>query len=176
MADIPVLETPRLRLRAHALKDFPGCAAMWADPAVTRHIGGQPSTEPQTWARMTSYRGHWELMGFGYWALEEKETGLYVGELGFADFKRDLEPSIKGIPEAGWALVSSRHGRGYATEALRAIVSWADRHLAAARTVCIIGPAHSASIRVADKCGYRRLQDARYRGEPTILFGRDREK
>jgi len=173
MQNIPVLETKRLRLRAHRLEDFGGCAAMWADPIVTRHIGGKPSSEAETWKRMTGYLGHWSLMGFGYWAVEEKESGRYVGELGFADFKRDFEPSIKGIPELGWALVSSKHGQGFATEALGAAVAWGDARFGAARTVCIIDPGNLASIRVAQKCGYRELQRALYKGEPTIIFARD---
>ncbi|GAC1543646.1 MAG: GNAT family N-acetyltransferase [Polyangiales bacterium] len=168
----PQLETARLRLRGHQLADFAACAAMWADPAVTRFIGGKPSTSQQSWARLCTYVGHWALMGFGYWALVEKSSGAYVGELGFADFKRALEPSIAGIPEAGWALTSRVHGQGYATEALRAVVAWGDAHFAA-RTVCIVSPANVASIRVAEKCGYREQQRTTYADEPTILFARE---
>ena len=81
---------------------------------------------------MLSYLGHWSLMSFGYWALEEKETGRFIGELGFADFKRDIEPSLKGIPELGWALASPAHGKGYATEALRVVGAWGDARFGAA--------------------------------------------
>jgi RimJ/RimL family protein N-acetyltransferase len=173
MPEIPTLETKRLMLRPHKLEDFTACAAMWAEPVVTRYIGGKPSSEQQTWARMTSYLGHWALMGFGYWAVQEKETGSYIGELGFADFKRELEPSIAGIPELGWALASAKHGKGYATEALRAALSWGDARFGRSRTVCIINPENAASIRVAQKCGYRELQKALHKGEPTILFSRE---
>jgi RimJ/RimL family protein N-acetyltransferase len=173
MPNIPTIETPRLKLRAHKLEDFVDCAAMWADPVVTRHIGGKPSSEQQTWARMSSYLGHWSLMNFGYWAIEEKETSRFIGELGFADFKRDIEPSIKGVPELGWALASPKHGKGYATEALRAVVDWGDARFGSARTVCLIDPENLASIRVAQKCGYQRLRTAIYKGAPTIMFTRE---
>jgi RimJ/RimL family protein N-acetyltransferase len=173
MTAIPPIETKRLRLRAHTLEDFPACAAMWSDPIVTRYIGGMPSTEQQVWARVTGYLGHWSLKGFGYWALEERESGRYVGEIGFADFKRELEPSIKGIPEAGWALAPGAHGKGYATEALLAAVSWGDARFGAARTVCLIDPSNLASIRVAEKCGYRWTQRALYKGETTGLYSRE---
>lgn len=172
MHDIPVLETERLRLRSHALADFPDCAAMWSDPVVTRYIGGAPSSEQKTWLRLLGYRGHWSLLGFGYWAVEEKRSGRFIGELGFADFKRGLEPSIDGSPELGWALAPAAHGKGYATEGLRAATAWGDRRFGAARTVCLIDPDNLASIHVARKCGYRELRRASYKDEPTIVFER----
>ncbi|MBZ5526026.1 MAG: GNAT family N-acetyltransferase [Acidobacteriia bacterium] len=172
--EIPILETERLKLRGHRLHDFTHCAAMWADPGVTRHIGGKPLTEEESWTKFLRYAGHWSLLGFGYWLVEEKETGNFLGEIGFADYKRDLQPSLKGIPEIGWVLASQSHGRGYATEAVRAAVAWGDAHLPSARTACIIDPENLPSIRVAVKCGYRELQLATYKGQPTMMFVRDR--
>jgi RimJ/RimL family protein N-acetyltransferase len=170
--EIPVIETNRLILRGHRLDDFSDCVAMWSDPIVTRFIGGKPFSEEETWARLLRYAGHWSMMDFGYWAIEEKDTHSFVGELGFADFKRDIEPSIKGMPELGWALISRVHGKGYATEAVRAVVAWGEQHFGSARTVCIIRPENVASIRVAEKCGYRELQRTAYKGHATIIFAR----
>src|ERR1035441_9914447 len=96
---IPVIETERLRMRGHRLDDFADCAAMWADPVVTRHVGGKPFSEEEVWDRLLGDAGHWSLVGFGYWVLEERATSDFVGELGFADYKRDIVPSIKGMPE-----------------------------------------------------------------------------
>ena len=169
---LPVLETERLKLRGHRLEDFECSAAMWADPGVTRYIGGKPLTEEESWARLLRYAGHWALMGFGYWAAEEKSTGNFVGEVGFADNKRDLTPSLKGVPEIGWVLASSAHGRGYATEAVRTAVEWGDRNFQTDRTACIIAPDNLASIRVAEKCGYRKSQVATYKGHSTLMFVR----
>jgi RimJ/RimL family protein N-acetyltransferase len=168
--EVPVIETTRLILRGHRLGDFPDCAAMWADPIVTRHIGGKPFSEEETWARFLRYVGHWSVLGFGYWAIEEKDTASFVGELGFADFKRDIVPSIKGTPELGWALASRAHGKGYATEAVRAAVVWGKTHFGAARTCCIIHPENLASIRVAEKCGYQEFQRTTYKSHATIMF------
>ena len=64
---VPVIETARLKLRGHRLDDFTPCAAMWADPVVTRHIGGRPLSEEESWTRLLRYVGHWALLGFGYW-------------------------------------------------------------------------------------------------------------
>ena len=170
--EVPVIETERLTLCGHRLDDFVDCAAMWADPVVTRHIGGKPFSEEEVWTRLLRYVGHWSLMGFGYWVIEERETGDFVGELGFADYKRDIVPSIKGVPELGWALVSRAHGKGYATEAVRAAVAWGEGHFGPARTVCIMHPENLASIRVAQKCGYQEYQRTIYKGHPTIIFDR----
>jgi RimJ/RimL family protein N-acetyltransferase len=171
-AQIPVLETARLRLRAHRLDDFDASFAMWSDPAVTRYIGGKPSTEQQTWSRLLGYAGHWSLMGFGYWVLEEKSTGRFGGELGFANFRRDIAASMRDVPELGWALASPFHGMGYATEAVRAAVAWGDAHLESARTVCLIDPENLASIRVAQKCGYDVFEHAVFNERPTLFLAR----
>jgi RimJ/RimL family protein N-acetyltransferase len=119
-----------------------------------------------------NYVGHWSLLGFGYWLIEEKETGNFVGELGFADFKRGVEASIEGVPEAGWVLCPSAHGKGYATEALQAAHAWGDAHLPSLRTVCLIDPENAASLRVAEKYGYREIQRTTYLDSPTIIFER----
>lgn len=172
MSLAPTIETPRLRLRSHRLDDFDDCVAMWSDEAITRHTIGSPSPPQRTWTRILAYLGHWSLMGFGYWAVEEKATGRYAGELGFADFKRGLDPSIDGVPELGWALARHAHGKGLATEALTAVVGWADGTLAAARTVCIIRPDNVASLRVAAKIGYVEYARATKDGEVDILLAR----
>jgi RimJ/RimL family protein N-acetyltransferase len=171
--EVPVIETERLRLRGHRVTDFAHCAAMWAEPVVVRHTVGKPLTEEESWRRLLSYVGHWGLMGFGYWVAEEKSTGNFVGEVGFADYQRNIEPSLKGVPEIGWVLASWAHGRGYATEAVRAAVAWGDEHLQSSRTACIIAPENVASLRVAAKCGYRELTSTTYKGHPTVMFVRD---
>jgi RimJ/RimL family protein N-acetyltransferase len=104
---------------------------------------------------------------------EEKATGTFVGEIGFADYKRELEPSLKGIPEIGWVLASQAHGKGYATEAARAVIKWGEAHFGAVRTACIIAPEHRASIQVASKCGYRNPIPSMYKGHSVLIFYRE---
>jgi len=168
---IPILETERLRLRGHRLDDLEACVALWGDPLVTRYIGGKPSTRELTWARLLRYAGHWSMLGFGYWVVEGKSTGDVIGEVGFADFKREFEPALD-VPEIGWVLAPPMHGKGYGTEAVRAALAWGDRHLDSPRTVCLIAPENAPSIRVAEKCGYREILRTTYKDEPTLLFER----
>jgi RimJ/RimL family protein N-acetyltransferase len=171
---VPVIETERLRLRGHGYDDLAQCLAMWSDPNVTRFIGGKPSTEQQTWLRLLAYIGHWSLLGFGYWVVEERDSHTFVGEIGFADFKRDITRSMKDSPELGFALASSYHGKGYATEAVRAAVSWGDVHLPCEKTVCLISSQNLASLRVAEKCGYKVFEQTAFNGEPAQFLSRAR--
>ena len=166
----PILETERLTLRGHRVTDLPDCYAMWSDPAVTRFIG-TPSTEQRTWFRLLNYAGHWTLMDFGYWVVEEKASRRFVGEVGFADFKRGLGPETNDVPELGWSLAKPFHGKGYATEAVRAAVAWGAERLRS-RTVCLIDPENVASVRVAEKCGFTAVKRISIDEHPTLLFER----
>lgn len=128
---------------------------MWGDPIVVRFIGGKPSTPQQTWSRLLNYMGHWQAMGYGYWAIQEKSTGNFIGEIGFADFKREIDPRMQNVPELGFALAAGAHGKGYGTEAVRAVLQWGDKHLPSKRTVCLVSDENAASLRIVEKCGYR---------------------
>jgi|SRR5690242_3567785 len=187
---VPVIETQRLRLRGPRPEDLPDSAALWSDPQVTRFTSGRPLSEEDVWGRLLRYVGHWAWLGFGYWVVEEKETERFAGEVGFSDWKREMKPSLQGLPELGWVLASRVHGQGYATEAAQATIHWAHSHfrertsslgnagvesdiapeLRSARMTCIIHPENVRSIRVAGKCGFKELLRTSYRGEPTIVF------
>jgi RimJ/RimL family protein N-acetyltransferase len=145
---------------------------MWADPAVVRYVGGKPSTREEAWSRLLRYAGHWSLLGFGYWVVRETATGRFVGDVGLADFQREVEPSLNGAPESGWVLAQWAHGKGFATEAVRAVLAWAGENLGAPRTVCMIDPGNAASMHVAEKCGYREWKRTTYKGADVVLFER----
>jgi len=168
----PLIETERLRLRGHRSDDFAACAAMWSDPVVNRYTTGKPLSPEEAWAKTLRNAGLWPVVGYGYWAIEEQATGEFVGEAGFADFKRDIQPSIAGLPELGYVFCSRVHGKGYATEAVRAAIDWVDRNLGAKRTVCLIHDGNAASIRLAEKCGYGEYHRTQYKGHDVIMFER----
>jgi RimJ/RimL family protein N-acetyltransferase len=170
---VPVIETARLRLRGHRDEDLTECVAMWSDPQVTKFISGRASTEQQTWTRLLSYLGHWALMGFGYWVVEEKSSDDFVGEVGFANFKRAAPSSIKDEPELGFALASRFHGKGYATEAVSAALGWADAYVPHPRTICLVDPRNLASLSVATKCGYDVVERSVYNEQPVLVLSRN---
>jgi RimJ/RimL family protein N-acetyltransferase len=170
--EAPTLETTRLRLRGHRIDDFSASAAMWAEPVVVRYIGGRPLSQEEAWTRLLRYVGHWSWMGFGYWAVEEKATGKFIGEVGFADLRREIQPSIQGLPELGWVLAGRAHGKGYATEAVGAAIAWGNAHLVSERTVCLIHPWNLGSLRVAEKSGFQESLRTTYKAQPTILLTR----
>ena len=169
---IPTLTTARLTLRAPRADDFDASFAMWRDPAVVRFIGGRAFSREEAWGRILRYVGHWAVLGYGLWAVEDR-AGRYVGEVGFGDFHRELEPGFGYTPEAGWVLAPWAHGQGLGREAVLAAVAWADRHLGE-RTVCMIDPANAPSLAVAARAGYVETGRAAYKGEPTVLLERRR--
>jgi RimJ/RimL family protein N-acetyltransferase len=105
-------------------------------------------------------------------AVEEKESGRFIGEAGLADFKRELGLRFDHLPEASWTIAPSVQGRGYATEAASAAIAWLEAKLRAKRSFCLIHTANAASLRVAEKLGYRAFRGLDYRGYPALLHER----
>ncbi len=172
MIQVPELKTQRLVLRAHRpAEDFEKLAAMWGNPDVVRYVGGKVLSREDVFSKMLRSIGHWQVRGYGYWVVCTLD-GSFVGEVGFADMLRDIEPQIDGVPEAGWVLVPPAHGRGYATEAVTAAQQWLDSTLNPSRTVCLIDLGNDASVKVAKKCGFREWCLGRYHGAPVNLFER----
>jgi RimJ/RimL family protein N-acetyltransferase len=170
MMSAPILQTDRLILRSHAVVDFDAVLALWSDPIVTAHITKRASTPEEAWSRLLRYRGHWALLNFGYWAVIDRATGRLIGEMGLADYHRDLDPPLGDTPELGWVLAPAYHGKGYALEALKAILAWSAQHLPGPEICCIIDPDNLASIRLAGRLGFWRAIGLLYRGEPTDLY------
>lgn len=170
---VPVLETPRLCLRGHRADDYATLAMLWADPVVMRYMGGQPLTAQEVWLRLLRYPGLWCLLGYGFWAIEETASGRLIGDIGYMDVKRAMEPPLDGMPELGWMLASDAQGKGYAGEALQAVLAWGRAHFGPHRAGCIIDPDNTASIRLATKAGFRFAHAAIYLGGVTSVFVRD---
>jgi RimJ/RimL family protein N-acetyltransferase len=170
--EVPTLETDRLVLRGHRPDDLDDCAAMWGDPMVTRFIGGRPFSREEVWMKLLRNVGHWSLFGFGLLVVREKASGAFVGEVGMAEFKRDIEPSFVGTPEIGWVLAPHAHKRGFATEAVRCVLAWFAAEFDSMRTVCLIDEGNASSMRVAAKCGYRERTRTMFKGQPVVILER----
>lgn len=166
------LLTERLVLRPPCDFDFDDYAAMSADPETFRFSERGPMSGDEAWTRLLRHAGHWALMGYGLFIVEEKRSGRFVGEAGFGDFRRDLGDWFDALPEASWTIVPSAQGRGYATEAAGAALAWIEQRLGARRTVCLIHGGNGASLRVAAKLGYAAFAQTVYRGYPALLHER----
>jgi RimJ/RimL family protein N-acetyltransferase len=169
---IPRIETPRLVLRAHAPSDFAAYAQIWREEATTRFIGGKPLTEEESWAKFLRMVGQWHVMGFGFWAVEEKSSGRFIGDVGYVEGMRDIVPSLKGVPEIGWGLAPTAHGKGYAFEAAQAALKWGETHFGGAPIRCIISPQNAPSLKLAEKLGFKEIVRTTYTGDDIVMLER----
>ena len=172
MQTVTTIETERLVLRPYRRDDFNTYSALFANPEVTRFIGGVPFSREQAWTRFLRQVGMWHYFGFGFFALQERETGQFIGEAGFHDLHRVISPSLEGTMETGWALSPLSHGRGLATEAVSAALAWGDQHFPSLKKTCIIDIANLASLRVAAKLQFKETRRTVYHGAQVILMER----
>ena len=154
MAEAPILRTQRLVLRAHRLEDFAAMAAMYSEPDTVRFIGaGESLSQEVVWSRLQRAVGAWLMLGYGFLVIEHAASGQVIGEAGFLE--RFAPARERRTPEAGWALVTSALGQGYAGEAMAAILAWGDERFE--RTTCVISRENARSIALGLRLGYREV-------------------
>lgn len=166
----PQLETERLILKPFTPDDFAALKTCWADPEMLKLNGGEHPTSEAIWTRLLRYIGHWQVLGYGYWAVFEKATNRYVGSFGFQDAHRDITPALP-YPEAGWTLIAEARSKGYATEGVAAILQWADRTFTSP-VCCIIDEENQRSRFLAERFGFRFQHYVSYRGKEVCLLVR----
>jgi RimJ/RimL family protein N-acetyltransferase len=168
--EIPTLDTERLRLRAFRRGDIEDYAAMNADPEVLRYLGGgEPAWDRgRSWRHMAFLMGHWQLGGTGMWVAEHRETGAFVGSVGFA--APDGWPGF----ELAWILARRWWGQGLATEAASQALAYAFNVLEKDRVISLIHPENRASIRVAERIGERLEDRIHHVGRERLRYGLDR--
>ncbi|MDE1992721.1 MAG: GNAT family N-acetyltransferase [Rhizobiaceae bacterium] len=172
MTYIPTLHTERLILRQHRLEEFEEYALFWKQEELSRYIGGEPSSREVSWSRILRYAGMWHYLGFGFFAIEERETGRFVGEAGFLDLHREMNPSTEGTLETGWGITPALQGKGYATEAVSAAIAWARKRFPGRRMTCIIDTENAPSLRVAEKVGFQRIGEVFYKNSNNVMLER----
>ncbi|MEU9375927.1 GNAT family N-acetyltransferase [Streptomyces sp. NPDC048255] len=112
------LHTDRLVLRPWRDADLEPWAAMNADPEVRQHLGDLLTRE-QSEASMVRFRAAFDRRGYGWWAVEVRATGEFIGFAGMDDVDDGMP--FTGV-EIGWRLARAAWGQGYATEAARAVL------------------------------------------------------
>lgn len=164
------IATPRLLLRQFRAGDHAAYAATCADPEVMRYIGtGGPISSDDTWRSIAGMLGHWQLLGYGIWAIELSETGDLIGRAGFID-----PPGWPGF-EIGWLLAREHWGRGYAREAAEAALVEAFGPMGRSEAISLIRPDNLRSIRLAEALGARPAQRIDFMGAETLVFRHHRK-
>lgn len=155
----------RLLLRQFRAADIDVYAAMLADPEVLRFLGGAEAVpRDEAWRHLAMLTGHWQLRGFGHWAVEVKETRRFVGRVGlwFPEGWPDYE--------VGWVIDRAAWGHGYATEAARPALHHAVHTLGIRHVISLIEVGNERSVRVAEKLGGRIEKRELFRGSDTLFY------
>ncbi|PRX92136.1 GNAT family N-acetyltransferase [Allonocardiopsis opalescens] len=145
------LRTDRLVLRRWRDSDLGPWAAMNADPLVREHLG-EVLTREQSDASVARFEADFERRGYGWWAVEVRDTGAFVGFAGL-DRVEDHMP-FAGV-EIGWRLARAAWGRGYATEAARAVLAYGFGTLGLAEILAVTTAANARSQAVMRRIGMR---------------------
>jgi len=161
-----VLETERLVLRPFREEDLDAYATMCADPEVMRYLLiGRTFSRAESWEHMATILGHWQLRGYGLWAVEHRQSGNLVGRIGF------INP--EGWPgfELAWTLARPYWGNGYATEGARAALTYGFEELNRTDIISLINPANGPSIRLAERIGESLQDSIEFRGKQVLVYG-----
>jgi ribosomal-protein-alanine N-acetyltransferase len=146
-----LVTTDRLAMRPYTIADAPHILELVNEPAFIANIR---DSGVRTVADAEAYLEKGPLamyaaLGFGLWAVEERESGDVVGMCGL--LKRDSLPD----PDLGFAFVERARGKGYATEAGRATLQWGLREKGIGRVLAITALHNDASAAVLEKIGFR---------------------
>jgi len=159
------IETERLLLRAFRNSDLDAYAPICADPEVMKYLGtGVTLNRSEAWRSMATILGHWQLLGYGMFAVELKATGELLGRAGFLD-----PPGWPGF-ELGWVLGRQYWGHGYAFEAAVGCRDYAFDVLGRDKLISLIRPDNHRSIRVAEKLGETYVGDVELLGSSARIY------
>ena len=167
---IPIINTARVSLRPMRPEDFDRFAQIWADPEVTAEING-PRSRADSWEVFLRNAGHWQMTGFGQWAIWEAQSRHMVGQTGFFFRNRNLGDDFDSFPEAGWVLAREAQGQGLARDATAAAHEWFDR-VVHGPLVALITQDNTPSLGLAERLGYRALRTSTYGDVPVVLMKR----
>ncbi|HKJ17031.1 MAG TPA: GNAT family N-acetyltransferase [Xanthomonadales bacterium] len=167
------IETDRLILRPiDPERDFEPLAKALADEETVRYLGGKPMSRAEAWRSMASVMGHWQIRGYGFFSLELKATGEWIGRVG------PWYPEGWPAPEVGWTISPDHLRKGYATEAARASIDYAFNELGWSEVIHVILRGNTGSIGVAEKVGSKYLRSQNglppVTEEKVLIYGQSR--
>ena len=159
------LESNRLGFRQFNQEDLDDYYHMVSDKEVMRYLGdGKVLNKMDCWIQMASMLGHWQLRGYGMWAIVEKSTNKFVGRVGL--FNPEGWPGI----EVCWAINRDSWGKGFATEAALETVRWALDQKKYTKLISLIKPENIASIKVAEKIGHVYERTITVKEQKALLY------
>jgi RimJ/RimL family protein N-acetyltransferase len=134
-------------------------------------IKGTSWSRPRSWDAFLRNAGHWQITGFGQWAVQIHGHTDMAGQTGFFYGSRNLGEDFDPFPEAGWVLDPAFQGLGFGLDAASAAHDWFDR-VVTGRTVCVTTPENEGSLRIAEALGYSPLRDVTTDGASMLLMTR----
>ena len=158
------IESDRLILRMFTHSDWKDIHPYYADEESVKYTMGRALTEGESWRTMAGMVGHWQLRGFGPYALELKESGKVIGVTGL------WYPGDWPEPEIKWALVNTYQGKGYASEAARRVKQMARKYLPDTALISLIHPDNAPSIRLALAVGCTFEKSIEFRGGQYSIY------
>jgi RimJ/RimL family protein N-acetyltransferase len=158
------LESERLLLRQFEHRDWQDLHQYFSDEKAMLFTHGHALSEGETWRVMCSMIGHWQVRGYGPYAVEEKTSARVIGTVGF------WYPNDWPSPEIKWGLASHYWGQGYATEAARLVHATGREHLPDIAFISLIHDDNRASSDVALAIGATRERSTDYEGEPHGIY------
>jgi RimJ/RimL family protein N-acetyltransferase len=150
------IETARLLLEPFSLQHLDGLHSMDSDPQVMRYIGPVKTIE-ETRTSINGCAQRWDQLGYGWWAVIEKENGDLIGSACVQNVAHAPDAPL----ELAWRFTPSAQGKGYATEAGKAAMRFAFEHVNADLVIAVAHPENAASIKVMQRIGMT------YRGTET---------
>jgi RimJ/RimL family protein N-acetyltransferase len=163
--DIPEsLETSRLKLRRCELRDWQPLCAIFSDPECVRYTVKTPLPDWQTWRWLAAFAGHWDLRGYGPYAVEEKSTGTTMGVVGL------WYPGDWPEPELTYSIARPFWGKGYVTEAGQVAKDLATQRLGWTRLISLISPENVRSKAVAQRLGGKFEKNIPFRDATADMF------
>lgn len=169
---VPRIETQRLLLRELRMSDFEAYATHAADPDAQKFTSGAVDRRA-AWRQLAAMTGQWLLTRAGWWGVELRATGEWVGTVGAFIRETTLQRKPPEI-ELGWSIARPYWRKGYASEAAIAVRDHALRAHDAAYLIAHIVKENTASIRVSERIGMRYEKDVDFYGEPCGRYVLDR--